>query len=239
MKMLTKRRIRYFILLILFFSVIAIQYNYLKKITKILKLNPECPWCLSSQEEEVIFLPIKARYWKLFFPADPDLLSDLLWMKTTYYFGKHALSDREYPYLFDLLDIITDISPEWRLPYFYGIVLLPLEAGEVEGGLYLIDKGLRNIPDAWELWFYKGYYLWKFKNDYLGASRFLYKAGLIKGSPSYLIPLSATLAKKGGGEELAKRFLLEAMKNIKDSRQRRMILEKFRKITKKNESAME
>ena len=150
-------------------------------------------------------------------------------MRALYYFGQHSLTDRQYPYLMNLLDIITDLAPQWVGPYTYGAVILA-DAGEnPDDALYIADKGLIHHPGNWRLWFFKGYYLSK-NGDDLDAAEALQKAAVLPGAPIYLAELSATLLTRGGHREMALRFLEQSLEMIKDPRQREFILRKIKKI---------
>jgi len=186
----------------------------------------------ASLHHDVIYVPLNSSIIKLLAPADSSFLSDLLWMRAAYYFGFHALSDRQYPYLIHLLDIITDLSPQWEYPYNFGAALLPTEAGSAEEGYYIIDKGLRQFPDDWQLWFFKGYYQWQIDNNLVEAAETLKHASLLPGAPQYLARLPATLATKAGHRELAFRFIHESLKQVKDENQKQILLEKLQEMLK-------
>ena len=152
-------------LIIVLSFTILLQKDFVDSKTGTRTPVPGCPWCDEMSADDVLFLPLNASIMRLFSPADPLLLADILWMRTSYYFGKHLLTDRDYPYLFKMLDLITDLSPDWVYPYLFGAVILPSEAESVEDGFYMIDKGLLFHTDNWQLWFFKGFYLWQVKND--------------------------------------------------------------------------
>jgi hypothetical protein len=206
------------------------QYHYLSDRSGNRVINPECPWCEEDEREDVLYVPLSAPLMRIFSPADPHLLADLLWMRTTYYFGKHVLSDQEYPYLFHMLDLITDLSPDWLNPYFYGAVIFPSEAKAVEEGFYMVEKGLIHHPNSWELWFFKGYYLWKYFNNNIAASEALHTAANKPDAPIYLAKLAATLATKSGEKEIALRFLQESIKNTNDPSLKRILIKKLEEI---------
>jgi tetratricopeptide (TPR) repeat protein len=196
---------------------------------------PGCPWCDDkTRTEDVVYLPVSTSVIRLFSPADPHFIADLVWMRTAYYFGKHALTDRQYPYLLNLLDVITDLSPRWEKPYLFGAVAIPAETENYSDGFYIIDKGLAHHPDSWELWFFKGYYLWKSGNS-ADAAQAVHKASVCRGAPIYLANLSATFATRAGEKELAIRFLEEALKNIQDPVQRKIILKKMQEVMKRDD----
>jgi hypothetical protein len=219
-------------LLLSLFLAFLLQTDLLDKRYIRRNVIPECPWCDSGPKaNDVVYVPVSSSFVRLLAPADPLLLADFLWMLTAYYFGQHALTDHEYPYLLYLLDLLTDLDPGWKYPYLFGAVVLPTEAESAGEGFYLIDKGLAHNPDTWELWFYKGYYLWKVRDDLAGASGSFHKAAMLPGSPKYLPRLAATFATRAGRKELARRFLEETMSNIKDPSQREIILEKLKDIS--------
>lgn len=222
----------YSLLLISIISTIYLQAYFLTNRYSVRIINPECPWCEETVGEDVLYIPISAPLMRIFSPADPHFLADLLWMRTSYYFGQHALSDQEYPYLFHMLDLITDLSPQWDNPYLYAAVILPGEADAVDDGLYMVEKGLVHHPDNWQLWFYKGYYLWKYFEDILAASEVLHEASLKPDAPLYLAKLSATLATKAGQREIALRFLQESINNTNDPNLRRILIKKMEEVMK-------
>lgn len=215
-------------------SAIFFQSVYLDNRYSAFVPLPDCPWCDQNKatRQDVIYLPIKAPLMRFFAPADPDFLADMLWMRACYYFGQHALTDRQYPYLLDLLDLITDLAPNWIDPYLFGGLVLPTEANAVDEGMNLIEKGLLHHPNNWELWFFKGYYLWKSYEDFEGAAEAIHKASVSPGAPVYLANLSATFATKAGKKELAIRFLREALNHMTDSQQRWIIERKIEEILK-------
>ncbi len=227
------------LLLIMMVCTIYLQIRFVKDRIRERIVVPECPWCDSGDiSADVVYLPISTSVMRLFAPADPNFLADMIWMRTTYYFGKHALTDRQYPYLLHLLDMITDLAPRWENPYLFGAVALPTETQTeiVADGLYLIDKGLSYHPKSWTLWFFKGYYLWKYVGDIENASEALYKASICPEAPVYLANLSAKLATQAGKRELAIRFLQEALKNIHDPAQQKMIMRRLQEVMREDDS---
>jgi hypothetical protein len=225
---------KHYILAGLFFFIpvtFFLQMNLLNSRYGEYKALAECPWCEEQMGDDITYVPLNVSVTRLFSPADPDFLADFLWLRTMYYFGQHALTDRQYPYLFHLLDIITDLSPEWAYPYIFGAVVLPTEADASADGVYIIDKGLVFHPDNWNLWFFKGYYLWK-SGDTISAAEAFHKASLCSGAPIYLAKLSATLATRSGQKELGQHFLQESLRNVKTESHRKILLNKMEEVMK-------
>ena len=218
----------------IFISTLLLQKNFTDTRFDYFKKNPDCSWCDDSRMKgtDILYIPVSTSYARLSSPADPDFLSDLLWLRTAYYFGEHALTDQQFPYLAYLIDLISDLSPSWLDPYLFGAVILPVETGAVEDGIYLINKGIYHHPLEWRLWFFKGFYQWQFKNDKSAASKSIHKASLLPGAPPFIISLASTFALEAGEKELAVTFLKEALKHINDPEQRHQILLKLQKVIK-------
>jgi len=231
-----KTKISLLFLFLFLAATLLLQAHFLDKRYGELSMLSECPWCENKDlVEDVVYVPLNASIMRLVAPADPHFLADLLWMRASYYFGQHMLTDREYPYLFHLIDLITDLSSFWEQPYIFGAVILPSETETVEDGFSIIEKGLIYHPDDWRLWFFKGYYLWKSHGDIISAAEAMHKASLLPGSPLYLAGLSATLATQAGQKELARRFLEESLKNIQDPTQREFIHEKITEMLRRDD----
>lgn len=226
------KKIYPFICFLFLLATISLQFGFIHKRYGQRKINPACPWCEEQIGEDVLYIPISAPLMRIFAPADPHFLADLLWMRTSYYFGQHFLSDKSYPHLFHLLDLITDLSPGWENPYLYGAVILASEAEAAEDGFYFIEKGLLFHPEEWQLWFFKGYYLWKYRENKLDAAQAFHKASALPGAPVYLANLSATFATEVGERELALRFLQESLRNVQDPALRKEVLKKIEKVMK-------
>ncbi|VBB42235.1 conserved hypothetical protein [uncultured Desulfatiglans sp.] len=191
----------------------------------------DCPWCEEGGDfEDVVFLPRNASTLRLLAPADVDFLADLLWLRCVYYFGRHALTNREYPYLHHILDLITDLAPAWRWPFFFGAVVFATEIQAYDPGISLIEKGLQFHRADWQLWFYKGYYLWKYAEDALGAADALGEAADLPGAPSFLKGLAASLANRAGHRELAVSLIENALKQTIDPAQQERLVQKREEI---------
>lgn len=229
------KKISYFTVLAIFLlATMAFQAQYLNIRYADRIILPECPWCDASAKGDVVYLPVDASVMSLVSPADDGFLADMLWLRALYYFGQHTLTDRQYPYLLDLLDMITDLAPRWEYPFIYGAVILSDASDDVDDAIYIIEKGLLHHPENWQLWFLKGYYFWK--NEMLfDAGEALQKAALLPGAPVYLAELSATLLTREGRREMALRFLQQSLEMIKDPKQRAFILKKILKLKAQND----
>lgn len=51
--------------------------------------------------------------------------SDIIWISSIQYIGS-TISVSQTPYLYNLLDNLTNLSPYWDYPYFFGSLILPI-----------------------------------------------------------------------------------------------------------------
>lgn len=191
---------------------------------------PDCPLCTDDRGDEIWFLPVSSFLLGGVAPANPDFVSDLLWLRTAYYFGSQTLVKKELSDLPFLLGLITDLTPLWEYPFIFGAVVLPMEADLPDSGLFLISKGLKYHPNSWKLWFFKGYILWQYKNDFESASQAIFRASNMPGSPSYLSGLAVTFATNAGKKDLAAYFIKEALKSIEHPGQKQILLKKIKEM---------
>ena len=54
-----------------------------------------------------------------------NLKADWYWLKAVQYIGSNALASEYKKYLFEVLDLITDLNPYFEKPYVIGQLLIP------------------------------------------------------------------------------------------------------------------
>ncbi|MDY0363043.1 MAG: hypothetical protein RBR08_16465 [Desulforegulaceae bacterium] len=223
----------YFFLIILSVITVYIQSILLDvKYSKAFDVTG-CKWCeaYNYSENDIIFDEF-TRFSRLLIPADKEFISDLLWLRLVYYFGTQSITDKEYPKLLSYLIQISEISPKWLYLYKFGGIVLLLEANQPYDAMFIVDKGLSKLDLSWELFFLKGYILWQSFGDYASASEYFYKASRKPKAPIYLLPLSASLAKKTGDKSRALKYLEDGLREMIDLKNREIILKKIREIEK-------
>lgn len=217
-----------FLILPILILTISLQSHLIDNRFSFILNNPDCPWCEGQNVDDIAYLPLNTLSTRLFSPADPDFLADLIWMRACYYFGEHAITDQQYDQLLYLLELITDLSPKWELPYTFGAIALSVEAEAPFQAMVIIDKGIQQLPHVWELHFFSAYISWKDFNDLESASISLLKASRIEGAPRYLARLAATLALKGNNREFMNAFNRAALEMIDNPQQREIIQNKIK-----------
>lgn len=75
-----------------------------------------------------------------------NLKADWYWLKAVQYIGSNALASEYKKYLFEVLDLITDLNPYFEKPYIVGQLLIPSYNFRYET---LSDEQQENYIDQW------------------------------------------------------------------------------------------
>ena len=155
-----------------------------------------------------IYLP-RAEYLRPMALGWQNVLADVLWFHTISYFGEHFRSDRTYPWLAQMCDLITELDPRAEHVYRFAGFILPWEAGQVDAGIRLLEKGTRQLPGSWLLEYYAGFNYYFFKDDYVRAIAHLRRAMALPGAHPSVAALAAVLSAEQYGPETTVAFLTE------------------------------
>ena len=174
-----------------------------------------------------IYLP-KAQYLRPLSLGSQNVLADLLWFRTISYFGEHYRSNRTYPWLAYMCDLVTDLDPRAEHVYRFAGVILPWEAGQADAGIRLLEKGIRTFPDSWLLHYHLGFHYYFFKDDYKNAVKHLRRAAGLPGVHPTIAQLAAVLAAEQYGPETTLRFLTELEQSVESEEVREVVRENMR-----------
>src|SRR5689334_10025308 len=136
--------------------------------------------------EEVLYLP-SSKMLKRLSLGYSGLLADIYWTRAVQYFGtKHLQHSQRYDLLYPLLDIATDLDPHIIVAYEYGSVFLAQEppegAGEPDKAVALIEKGIRENPKYWRLYFNLGFVHYIDRHDPRAAQEAFEKGSEVPGA---------------------------------------------------------
>jgi tetratricopeptide (TPR) repeat protein len=181
----------------------------------------------ASARDEPVYLP-KAEYLRPMSLGWQNVLADVLWFRTISYFGQHYRSDRTYPWLAQMCDLVTDLDPRADHVYRFAGVILPWEAQQADGAIRLLEKGLRQFPDSWTLHYHLGFHYYFFKNDFARALEHLRKATALPGAHPAVARLAAVLAAHQYGPETTLAFLSELQHDVDSQDIRAVVGEQLR-----------
>jgi len=181
--------------------------------------------------ESYMYVP-SGKFLKHFTLGFDQLIADYFWIKTISYFGDHLMSDRKYPWLYHILDLVTTLDPHFVWPYYFGGIILSLEADQAEQSNRILKKAMLYHPDAWEFPFYLGFNYWYHDKNPAKAASYIKVAATLPGAPNYLKTFPATLYSRSGQQEAALRFLHEMAKATQEPRMRAKIEKRIHEIMK-------
>jgi hypothetical protein len=185
---------------------------------------------VQPQADELVYLP-PTRFLKAVALGYEHALADVLWFRTINYFGRHYRSDRVYPWLASMCDVVTDLDPRAEHVYRFGGVLLPWEANRVDDGIALLEKGARNIPESWQILYMLGFSYYFFKADIAAASDRLSQAARVPDAPAFISGLTALMHAAQYGPDSAIAFLNELDRRGGDDEMRGFIRERIRELS--------
>lgn len=184
-------------------------------------------------QEKLIYIP-ETRFLKAASLGFHAVLADLFWARSVIYFGEHYATDKEYQWLYRILDATTTLDPENVLAYRFGGTLLSLRKEGVEESIALLKKGIEKNPDEdWRLYFLLGYNYFFHLEDYASAAKYMEMASKIPGHPTYLPRLAARMYAKSGNEETALAFLKEAYNQYEDETVKAAIADRINRLVAK------
>lgn len=128
--------------------------------------------------------------------------ADLYWLQLVQYLGTPAAMQQGLPDLLRLANLITDLDPKYG--YAYEVAGIVLSANQrFDEANAILEKGIRNVPDRWQLPFYAGYNRWYETGDLSSGAEFVLQAAKTPGSPAYLSSLASKLYSSAGQVETA------------------------------------
>lgn len=159
------------------------------------------PW---QAEERFVAPPQNLRHLHFGFN---EVMADLFWLR--------AIQDFDYcenqlaqnlcagkGWLFRTLDLVTDLSPQFRMPLATGPLALSVIISDIEGASLLFDKAVKRFPQDWKIAYRASYHaLYEEKNE-TKAAALLLQAGQ-HGAPQWVYSLAARLYSENGRRDLA------------------------------------
>src|SRR5215813_7208578 len=157
--------------------------------------------------EEILYLP-SVKVLKRLSLGYSGLLANIYWTRAVQYFGsKRKESATRYDLLAPLLDITTDLDPKLIVAYETGSIFLsqkvPEGAGQPEKAVALVEKGIRENPDNWRLYFTLGFIHYLDRKDFKSAQQAFQKGSEVPGAHPWMKVMAARMAEQGNTTAVA------------------------------------
>jgi hypothetical protein len=176
----------------------------------------------SSVQEDVLYVPSAKMLRRMSLGYD-GLMADLYWTRAVQYYGRQrAAKARNYPLLYPLLDITTDLDPKLLIAYQYGAIFLsepmPGGAGRPDQAAKLVEKGIRDNPNNWRMYYSLGFLEYMDRKDYAAAERAFDAGSRVPGAPPWMKVMAASMAQRANDATTARAMWAQLLEST-DSKQ--------------------
>src|SRR5215831_927470 len=157
--------------------------------------------------EEVLYVP-SGKALKRISLGYSSLLADIYWTRAVQYFGAQFHNRKpRYDLLYPLLDITTDLDPHLIPVYQTGSIFLaqrpPGGAGTPNKAVDLLQKGIRENPEYWRMYFTLGFIHYLDRRDYKAAQDAFAKGSEIPGARPSMKAMAARMAERANDASTA------------------------------------
>jgi hypothetical protein len=152
--------------------------------------------------------------------SQQDFVADLFWVRMANMAGR-CVKATECGALLPIANLIADLSPKFKYPYFVGGVMAPVRIGKTDqyanadGALALMTRGAKEVPDYVRLHVQKAYTELELFHDPAAAGRTLMNISRVPGAPAHLAGLATRLLNEAGQFDDALAFA-QTMANSED-----------------------
>ncbi|MBN2809083.1 MAG: hypothetical protein JXR80_06285 [Deltaproteobacteria bacterium] len=129
-------------------------------------------------------------------------LADILFIRAIQHAGsllwKPLNFSLDSPWKYALMERVTELDPLYYNAYLFSGMGLIQDFDDILLARPILERGLKNFPESWELPFWLGYDFYLYQNDYATASRYLLMAAEKPNAPrSFFALLLKTLNQQG------------------------------------------
>jgi tetratricopeptide (TPR) repeat protein len=163
------------------------------------------------------------------------LMACIYWTRTVQYFGNRRNNQSQtYNELAPLLEITTELDPHLFPAYQFGASFLapapPNGAGEPERAIQLMEYGIKNNPNNWQLYYNLGFVYYTELKDYRKASQVFAQGSNVPGAHPFLKILAAQMAGHAGDLATARLLWSATYESTHDTYIRQNAVEHLRAI---------
>lgn len=146
--------------------------------------------------QELLYLP-NGKYLKVVSLGHASLVADFVYIWAIQYYSDYQRQDR-YRYVEHVFgNVIAELDPAYTDPYWLGGLILSTEAGDVDAGLRLLDKGFSVNPSAWILPYTAGWECHRV-GRFARAAEYFDLAAKAPGAPASILRLEAGMTARAG-----------------------------------------
>jgi len=114
-----------------------------------------------------------------------NFIADMLFIWSIQFYSNYSLMNR-FEYIEDIYNMITDLNPKYKAPYYVGSWIMALELNDYKMAIRLLQKASKNLKNDWDFDFESGYYAFKYLKDYKLAEKYYRKAAEKTDAPLFV-----------------------------------------------------
>ena len=168
------------------------------------------------KKEGIDIIVPSGQYMKVAVLGYNNVIADLYYLKAHQYVGTQEVRKADFPQLYPIIDLVTDLDPKFLSPYLFGGLALSLQGLHVDESILILKKAYKMDPNVWQTAFYLGFNYFYYLQEYETAAKYISKAASQPGAPGYFGPLVASLYAESKRADLAIDFLKELKETTKD-----------------------
>lgn len=160
-----------------------------------------------------------------------ETFANYLWIRTMLYFGGHLKTDKEFPQLVHMVDMVTKLNPRFYPAYEFAALMLPTTTGSLDAARTILSRGITHVGHTtWKLHYYMGYLYFEHYRDKERAAEFFSMASRHPDVPPYLPALAARLYADAGRHETGVFLLKSIYETAENPQVKERVLEKLREM---------
>jgi hypothetical protein len=175
-----------------------------------------------------LYLP-DAKYVRLITFGFDNMVSNIIWFSTINYFGKQYTGSKDYRWLYNMCDLVTELDANKEHAYEFCGTLLSWEAREVELSNKILTKGINSHPQKWRYRYLRAFNYWYFLEEKDMAREDLEYASQLKDAPIFLSTMASRFLIDAGSIDTAITFLEDILHNTEDKYAKRSIRDKLKR----------
>lgn len=179
-------------------------------------------------EEPPLYLP-SAKYVKFATLGYDNFVSHIIWFNTQSYFGKHYKSDKDYRWLQDMCNVVTDLNPNTHHTFEFCAMMLAWSAQDPSASNSILSKAISIHPQKWLYWYLRGFNSFYFLGNKQEAKEDLIAASKLPNAPVQMLSsIAARLMVSEQDTTSAITFLKSIIQNTQDETVKSALAERLK-----------
>ncbi|HBI24916.1 MAG TPA: hypothetical protein DDX84_12135 [Nitrospiraceae bacterium] len=184
---------------------------------------------IEKKIEEFVTLP-KGEYLKPAVFGYDQLVADIIWLRAIQVIGDKVVTPKGYEWVYHAMDVVTTLDPKFAYAYQFGGVTLSELGNRPDMSNMLLEKGLKENPEVWQIPFYLGFNNFFHLHNYEKAAKYMSIASELPGHPEYLPKLASRLYVQAGNPDIALEFLINMYKETDDEKVKESLEKRIKEV---------